>query len=217
MTATPPDEEPGPFIPDDLSTSVTSPNDESLKDQPAPGSERFPLAEAVYQLWWRWGDFELIILDPILTTFDPPVWHQPEPIQNSQELEFVYPILDYGNRLMTSKQDELFSAGLSMCKMHYTIEKVITILMERLKAGGITSDIEVQIAFGGHELAQRKAFEVVINLDYNVVVTNFDPGKWGERYLNIIKGLGEKGYGYPTKAPRDNYKKPYSHASVKPK
>ncbi len=180
------------------------------------GAEMISLADAVYQLWWRLSDFELFELSPVLPTFDPAVWVIPELIHGTQEKEFVYPIQDYGNRLLTSKQDELFLAGLSMCKMHYTIEKMIAILMERLKAGGVTEETEVQVAFDGHEIAQRKAFETVINLEYNMVVTNFDPGPWGEKYLSILKGLGEKGYGYPSKAPRDIYKHIRAHG-MKPK
>jgi hypothetical protein len=93
-----------------------------------------------------------------------------------------------------------------MCKLYYTIEKMIFLLTERLKTGGISVETEVQIAFGGHELAQRKTFESVINLPYNVVVTNFDPGVWGEKYLQTVKRLADKGYGYPPEAPRDSYR-----------
>ena len=44
-----------------------------------------------------------------------------------------------------------------------TIEKMIFLLIERLKSGGISEETEVQVAFGGHELAQRKGFESIIN------------------------------------------------------
>ena len=106
----------------------------------------------------------------------------------------------------------MYSAGKSMCKLFYTIEKIIFMLVERLKTGGTSAETEVQVAFGGHELAQRKGFESIINLSYNVVVTNFDPGPWGERYLQVVKRLAEKGYGYPAEAPRDSYRQ--SHTST---
>lgn len=168
--------------------------------------------EKVYQLWWHWADFHLYIIDPTFDTIEPPVIIPPETLVNSSELEFVYPIFDYGYKLSVSKADDMYVAGKSMCKLYYTIEKMIFLLIERLKSGGVTTETEVQVAFGGHELAQRKGFESIINLSYNVVITNFDPGEWGERYLQIAKRLAEKGYGYPPEAPRDTYKQ--SHSST---
>ena len=160
----------------------------------------------VYQLWWRWADFELFIINPTISLISPPVLILPDLLPESNELEFVYTIHDHGYKLSTSKGEEMYSVGMSMCKLHYTIEKMIYILVERLKSGGVGTETEVQIAFGGHELAQRKAFESVINLGYNVVVTNFDPGVWGERYLQIVKRLADQGYGYPSEAPRSIYR-----------
>ena len=164
------------------------------------------LIENVYQLWWHWADFHLFIISPTIDIISPPLLIQPELIPDSEEYEFVYAIHDHGYKLSTSKGAEMYSVGMSMCKLHYTLEKMIFLLVERLKAGGIATDTEVQVAFGGHELAQRKAFEVIINLNFNVVVTNFDPGVWGERYLQIVKRLADKGYGYPPEAPRDSYR-----------
>lgn len=161
---------------------------------------------AIYQLWWHWANFELIIQSPTFAPISPVIVIPPEPIGPGNELEFVYPIHDYGNKFTTSKGEDMFIAGMSMCKMYYTIEKMIFLLIERLKSGGVSAELEVQVAFAGHELAQRKAFESVINLTYNVVVTNFDPGAWGERYLQTVKRLADKGYGYPPEAPRHNYR-----------
>ena len=111
----------------------------------------------------------------------------------------------------------MFIAGLSMCKLFYTIEKMIFLLVERLKEGGTDKETEVEVAFDGHEVAQRKCFDSVINLNYNVVVTNFDPGLWGERYLATTKRLAELGYGYPPEAPRDVYRKPHgTQSNAKP-
>lgn len=166
------------------------------------------IVERVYQLWWRWADFQLYIITPTIQEISPPVIIPPEHLPHSEEYEFVYPIIDEGFRLRTSKAENMYSAGMSMCKLYYTIEKMIFLLVERLKASGISTETEVQIAFGGHELAQRKAFESVINLVYNVVVTNFDPGSWGERYLEMVKRLADKGYGYPPQAPRNTYRHP---------
>ncbi|KTC66465.1 virulence protein (plasmid) [Legionella adelaidensis] len=169
------------------------------------------LVERVYQLWWRWSDFHLYIISPVIPPISPPLVIMPEEVIEGGELEFVYPIVDEGFKLSTSKGDEIFTAGMSMCKLYYTIEKMIHILVDRLKSGGVSPDSEVQVAFGGFELAQRKGFESIINLNYNVVVTNFDPGAWGEMYLRAVKRLADKGYGYPPESPRENYR--HLHAS----
>lgn len=166
------------------------------------------IIEKVYQIWWNWADFHIFIVSPTIQTISPPLVLPAEHLPDSNEYEFVYPILDHGFKLSTSKASEMFVAGKSMCKMFYTIEKMIFLLVERLKSGGVSSETEVQIAFAGHELAQRKGFESIINLNYNVVVTNFDPGTWGQRYLEIVKRFAEKGYGYLPEAPRDVYRLP---------
>lgn len=160
----------------------------------------------VFLLWWHWAFFEITVTSPSLPIYNPPKLVQSEPISGSDDHEFVYDIYDWGYKLSTSKGEEMYSVGMSMCKMFYTIEKMIYILVKRIKDEGITTETEVQVTFDGHLLAQRKAFESIINLNYNVVVTNFDPGAWGERYLETVKRLSERGYGYPSEAPREIYK-----------
>ena len=171
------------------------------------------LVERVYQIWWHWADFHLFITTPHIPSISPAIVIEPETIPASGELEFVYAIHDSGYKLSTSKSEDMYSAGMSMCKLFFTIEKMIAILVERLKSGGISAETEVQIAFGGHIIAQRKAFESIINLSYNVVVTNFDPGAWGESYLQNVKGMANK-YGYPPEAPRETYKHAYGSSAV---
>lgn len=160
----------------------------------------------VFMLWWHWAYFEITVISPTLPSYHPVKLVLPERTLGGEEIEFVYNISDWGNKLSTSKGTEMYSVGMSMCKMYYTIEKIIFILINRLKEQGVATDTEVQVTFDGHLLGQRKAFESIINLNYNVVVTNFDPGAWGERYLEIVKRLADKGYGYPSEAPRDIYK-----------
>ncbi len=164
------------------------------------------LIEKVYQIWWHWADFQLFVITPTIDVITPPLIIPAERLSDRDEFEFVYTIHDYGYKLCTSKGQDMYSAGMSMCKLFYTIEKMIFLLVERLKAGGVSTETEVQVAFGGHELAQRKGFESIINLSYNVVVTNFDPGSWGERYLQVVRRLADKGYGYPPEAPRESYR-----------
>ncbi|MBI2786956.1 MAG: virulence factor [Legionella longbeachae] len=170
------------------------------------------LVERVYHIWRNWADFHLYIVSPSFDIISPPLIIKPEIIQGTDELEFVYSIQDSGSKLSTSKSEDMFSVGMSMHKMYMTIEKMIYLLVERLKSGGIGAEIEVQVSFGGHLLAQRKAFESIINLSYNVVVTNFDPGAWGERYLQIVKQNADK-YGYPPEAPRQTFKQPHKTPS----
>jgi hypothetical protein len=164
--------------------------------------------EIVSVLWWRQADFHLYVTNPAFEELSPPQFILPEQLPDSEQFEFVYPILDFGHQLSTSKGEDSYAAGFSMCKLYFTIEKMVKILIDRLKDGGIDEQTEVQIALGGHEFAQRKGFESIINLKYNVVVTNFDPGLWGEKYLQNVKQMSEQGYGYPPEAPRDSYRYP---------
>lgn len=170
-------------------------------------NDPFALAARVYQLWWSWADFHLYVISPNIDIISPPILIKPETIPGTDELEFVYTIHDSGYKLSASKAEDMPASGLSMCKLFFTIEKMIGLFIERLKSAGVDGETEVQVAFGGHELAQRKAFEVIINLSYNVVVTNFDPGVWGEGYLKNVKRVADLGYGYPSESPRDPYKK----------
>jgi len=164
--------------------------------------------EIVALLWWQFADFHLYVTHPLLERFSKPKLISPEKLADSEQFEFVYPIADYGDQLSTSKAEDFHTAGFSMCKLYFTIEKMVAILVERLRSKGIAEDAEVQVAFGGHEFAQRKAFESIINLKYNVIVTNFDPGEWGEKYLQNVKRISDQGYGYPAEAPRDTYRNP---------
>jgi hypothetical protein len=169
-------------------------------------NDPFFVAEQVYQLWLRWANFELYIINPVIEPISPPLITKPELLE-SGDYEFVYDIHDYGQKLITSKGQEMYTAGMSMCRLFYTIEKMISLLIERLTSGGIDAKTEVTVAFAGHEIAQRKAFESIINLSHNVIVTNFDPGVWGDRYLQNVKKIAEKGHGYPAKSPRDFYRR----------
>ena len=197
-------------IPEPLSNNVTDEQREMLYQE--QDNNLLLQIEKIYQIWWHWADFHLFIISPTFDTLEPSIIIPPDTLPGSNELEFVYPIHDHGYKFSVSKAQDMFSAGQSMCKLYYTIEKIIFLLIERLKGGGVTKEMEVQIAFGGHELAQRKGFESIINLSYNVVITNFDPGEWGERYLQIAKRLADKGYGYPPESPRDMYK--HTHSST---
>lgn len=162
-------------------------------------------AAEAYYLNRCWADFSLYILSPVVEVISPPITIEPAMVAGTNELEFVYPIVDFGYKLSTSKAEDMYHAGMSMCKLHYTIEKMIGILMERVRASGSEADAKIEVAFGGFISAQRKAFEVIINLPDNVVVTNFEPGEWGEFYLDMVRRMVDKGYGHPKDAPRKPY------------
>ncbi len=158
----------------------------------------------------RWAYLELRVLSPKLPVFDPVQIILPDLLVDNSGFEFVYPILDQGFALSTSKGKDFVTAGMSMYKLYVTIEKMIFILIERLRAEGVEDTTQVDITFAGHETAMRKAFESIIHLKSNVVVVNFDPGSWGDGYLRRVQNLINRGLGGPSDAPRDFYRKNYT-------
>lgn len=192
-------------LPPDLEFGVNYGDQESTTINPFDSDDLISQIEAVYQLWQRWADFHLFIITPTVEIYSPPKIIEPALISGTQEYEFVYNIHDHGFKLSTSKGEDALDSGLSMCKLYYTIEKMIYLLIERLKEGGIDKETEVEVAFEGIDRAQRKCFDSIINLPYNVVVTNFDPGAWGERYLASTKRMADLGYGFPKETPRNIY------------
>lgn len=153
---------------------------------------------------------EIRVPQDILSFSEKPVIHQPQALlEDSKQFEFVYSILDYGNCLMTSKVMEHLFSGQSMLKMYYTIDKMVSILHQKIKnkedeTGETFPEISVEL--WGYELCLRKAFEVIINLPDNWIITNYEPGDWGNHYLDILQKLAEKGFPYPPPAPRDYYR-----------
>jgi hypothetical protein len=190
---------------------------EKRRNMRSESEDDYPIlmVERIFQLWWHWADFELYVVSPSFDVIFPPNIIKPEILSGKGKkaiYEHVYDIHDFGYKFSTSKAEDMYSAGMSMWKLYNTIEKIIYLLIERIKEGGISEETEVQVAFGGHLLAQRKGFESIINLSYNVIVTNFDPGSWGKRYLANVKRLADKGYGYPKGAPREGFKYPSGHS-----
>lgn len=156
---------------------------------------------------------EIRIDDEAFQLTDKPEIYRPESLQESPHTEeFVYPIFDYGDRLISSKGSQTLFSGQSMIKMFYTIDKMITIWYNKIKSleenGGRKGSPhgEVKVYLDGFDLCLRKAFEVIINLSDNWIVMNYDPGDWGNRYLDILQKLNAKGYSYPPPAPRDYYR-----------
>ncbi len=160
------------------------------------------IAEYIEYFAFLWADFTLTIVDPVVEAVSPPTIIEPEVNEDTKEKEHVYSIIDEGFRLKMSRGEEAFSSGNSLFKYFMTIEKMVSILVERLKTGGISDETEVRVAFYGFELGQRKAFESILNLSQNVVVVNYDAAEWGERFMNIVLQLAERGYGMPSATPR---------------
>ncbi|MCC5791250.1 MAG: virulence factor [Legionellaceae bacterium] len=151
--------------------------------------------------------FSLHVISPYIEPIRPSIIHMPDSLEDrEQEAEHVYPIIDTGDSLATSKAEEMFHAGFSHCKLYYTIEKMLWLLHERLRSGGIGSEDEVQIAIHGYQSAIRYAFASVINMQENILILNFDPGNWGEQYLEVIKRMAQN-YGFPAASPRDMFRK----------
>lgn len=169
--------------------------------------DKTDILDYIYYLWMIWADFQLYIIEPVIEIIEPPITIPPETLE-SGELENVFNIKDEGFRLITSRGNEGLALGHSLRKFYNTIEKMIALLVGRLHTGGTTHEKEVRVAFYGHELGQRKAFESILNLEFNVVVTNFDAGEWADRLMNTVLTLADRGFGLPPAAPRRNYAGP---------
>lgn len=160
-----------------------------------------------------WADISVSIIDPTIDVISPPKIKLPEMIPNTDAKEFVYPIFDYGYKFTTSKGTDAVANSFSMCKLFYTIEKIIYLLIDRLENMDIPQTQQVEVALIGHMLAKRKVFESIINLPHNVVIINFEPGPWGEIYLKYVQSLIDHGYDYPEVTPRDIYRVQHGSSS----
>ena len=171
------------------------------------------LKKSIALIQQQYAHIQIRIDDPYFAFKELPDVIAPAPLQNnSNELEWVYPIFDFGDRLCSSKTLDNQIDNHSMFKMFMTIEKMIFLMHEKLNhklaSGGEPVD-ENLLYLDGHILCLRKAFEVIINLPDNWVVMNFDPGDWGNNYLAILQRLKNKGFQYPPPAPRDVYRQKF--------
>ena len=182
-----------------------------LTSEMESGWNELSLKEGAAFLKQSYAYLEIRVDDPRFILHEEPIIIEPAPTEDDpKSKEFVYPIYDYGDRLIASKQSEKEYAVLSMLKMYYTIEKMISILYEKFRESGrqngTPTDGEVFLYFDGHISCMRKAFEVIINLPENWVVMNFDPGDWGNFYLATLQRLRDKNFDYPPPAPRYNFR-----------
>ncbi|MDP3560375.1 MAG: hypothetical protein Q8R79_08535, partial [Legionellaceae bacterium] len=158
-----------------------------------------------------WDSVLLFVVSPTLPPNKPPVIHQPETLEEGTE--FVYPIVDFGFAYGTSKAGAFAAEAGGQNKLHWTIEKIITLLDEKLSALGLPADAEIRVSLAGTESALRKIFESIINLRGNIVITNYDPGAWGDNYLRVVEKMVQENLGYPPEAPRQPYRQHLGHKS----
>lgn len=158
------------------------------------------LMQNVYYLWLLWIDFHLFINSPYIPPQYPPKVIKPGDFSENSN-EHVYTIYDYGDHFSTSVGDSLAKGSRSTGKMLNTILKMMRLLVKRVKevdpeAGtdAAGDEMAIRVAFDGHEIAQRMAFKQCVMHDMNILVTNFDPGEWGERQLRTMEHLAEKGF-----------------------
>lgn len=159
------------------------------------------LMQNVYYLWLLWIDFHLYINSPYVPPQYPPKVIKPGMESEEGETEHVYPIFDYGDHFSTSVGDSLAKGSRATGRMLNTILKMMRLLIKRVKevddqsgteTGG--DEMAIRVAFDGHEIAQRMAFKQCVMHEMNILVTNFDPGEWGERQLRTMEHLADRGY-----------------------
>lgn len=150
----------------------------------------------VYYIHALWADMHVHLITPYFEPAYPPKIIEPG-VDSNGSPEHVYAIFDYGDRFSTSV-DDIVNATRSTGKYLNTIDKMIQIVIERCKAADDWDDsddkMEMRVAFEGHEIGQRKAFNDCIMSQENIVVTNFEPGEWGERQIRTMEHRAEKGF-----------------------
>ena len=112
------------FDPQEIADFVEKADAERLEFMLNDSNDPILRVMRIYQLCWSWAHFEIVVLEPEIDTISPPLIIHPDTLADGSK-EFVYTIFDHGNKLQTSKAEDMFSAGMSMCRLYYTIEKMI--------------------------------------------------------------------------------------------
>lgn len=160
------------------------------------------LSEYLNYLWMVYANFQVMIVEPFIETKEPPIRIPPAYDKDKQVYENVYMIVDHGYSFSTSRGEESAMGTVAMGKLYNTIQKIIRLIIQRLmeKAGGggsFNPQEEIKLALFGHELGKRKAFALIMDLEANVNIVNFDPRVWGERFIANLKNMIASGRGYP--------------------
>lgn len=165
--------------------------------------ETTTLPAYVDYLWMIYVNFQAMIVSPFVETIFPPILIPPVYNKDTQAYENVYNIYDHGYSFSTSRGEESALGTTAMGKLYNTIQKIIHLIVQRLKekAGGegaFNPQDEIKVALFGHEFGKRKAFALAMDLEANINIVNFDPRIWGERFINNLKNMIASGRGYPT-------------------
>lgn len=163
--------------------------------------DELSLLKDVYYIWILWADMHIHIIDPYVAPAFPPKVIPPG-TDNEGNPEHRYKIYDFGDHFSTSVGEELINGTRATGKYLNTIEEMVRLTTERAKAiqaedgetGEGGEEPEIRLAFAGHEIGQRKAFKECIMSQENIVVTNFEPGEWGEQQLRNMEYLAERGF-----------------------
>jgi hypothetical protein len=159
------------------------------------------LAQSLYYILLLWVDFHLYISSPYISPQQVPTVIKPGMKSDQDETECVYTIYDYGDHFSTSVGDRLAMGTRSTARMFNTVIKMMDLVVKRVKevdsnAGSAEAGEEqaVRVALDGHEIPQRMAFKQCVMHELNILVTNFDPGVWGERQLRVMEHLASRGF-----------------------
>jgi hypothetical protein len=159
------------------------------------------LMQNVYYIWLLWVDFHIFINQPYVPPQYPPKVILPGKDPKTGQSEYVYSIFDFGDHFSTSVGENLARGTRSTGQLLNTIYKIISLVITRVQSIDVDAGGEeggdgkaIRVAFDGHEIGQRMAFKQCVMNEKNILVTNFDPGDWGERQLRTMEVLAEKGY-----------------------
>ena len=162
------------------------------------------LPDYLNYLWAIYANFEIMISSPYIDTKKPPVIISPAYDTEQKVYESVYPIFDHGYSFSTARGEDAAMGTTAMGKLYRTIQKMIHLVIKRLEehAGQEGEQFnphdEVKLALFGYELGRRKAFALIMDLDVNISIVNFDPRIWGEKFITNLKHMIASGYGCPS-------------------
>lgn len=158
-------------------------------------------------LYLLWADFHICVIHPDLDMPAKIAVIAPDHDEMTGIAERVYPIIDQGYILSASRGDDVLRGSTSTAMFFDTITKMVKILYQRIinknngdsdgesGNGSQTNNPEtILIAFQGHEIGKRKAYELLMGLDIKVQVTNYLPGKWGALRSATLKEMHGRGY-----------------------
>lgn len=186
---------------DILTTEEIMRRDREMLKQSEDENNVFP--DYLNYLWAVYANFEIMIVSPFIETKKTPTIIKPDYDKEKQTYESVYLIADHGYAFRTARGSESSEGTTAMGKMYRTIQKIIRLVIKRLEehavedGGTFDPQTEVKLALFGYELSRRKSFALIMDLDVNINIVNFDPRVWGERFIANLKYMITSGHGCP--------------------